>query len=479
MMNKNNTVEALTTKLSISRPDLVRYAKCYNIDLMSYCIKPQTYFGTYLELYSEAFEFFENKKEEIIKHNAEFTKFKKLNDLCDNLGLTIKEFSDFYNLHNTTINMYWQNTSPIFLPSNKLNKDTRVKYISTQFLLHLINGFPLKTTRLGVINNINGENLAFNDIIGYHDFKSSVIDLLNPIKDSKALDLWGLRKPGGIILFGPPGCGKTFWATKISEYLQYDFKEIPRSSFASSLVDGATKNLKELLDATESKTVLFFDEFDSIAETRSNNTSGSQENIKVVNTLLQEIPKLISRDIILIAATNYLTRIDSAVIRPGRFDLKIPIFPPNIEERAEIIYQKFTRDLQYKSPLAEIIITNEINDYKYFIESAKKMELFSSSLLEDFVDTLKRTLKETYDNGASPKAIRLNEDIINTTIAKTKSKIVQQDLEILSNFYLEIDSLTGSEIYNERLILLKSELASSMKDKKDPPRPIGYRQPKI
>ncbi len=478
-MNKDNTVEALTTKLNITRPELVRYAKCYNIDLMSFCIKPQSYFGTYLELYDDAFEFFQNKKEEIKTHNSEFTKFKKVKELCDNLGLTIKEFSDFYNLHHTTINLYWQNTSPIFMPSNKLNEDTKVKYISTQFLLHLINGFPLKTTRLGVINSINEENLGFNDIIGYHDFKSSIIDLLNPIKDSKALDLWGLRKPGGIILFGPPGCGKTFWATKISEYIQYDFKEIPRSSFASSLVDGATKNLKELLDGTQSNTALFFDEFDSIAETRSNKTSGSQENIKVVNTLLQEIPKLISRDIILIAATNYLTRIDSAVIRPGRFDLKIPIFPPNIEERAEIIYQKFTKDLQNKSPLAEIIKTNEINDYKYFIESAKMMELFSSSLLEDFVDTLKRSLKEIYDKGASSKAIRLNKDLINMTIAKTKSKIVQQDLEILSNFYLEVNSLTGSEIYNERLTLLKSELSNSMKNIKDPPKPIGYRQPKI
>src|SRR5690606_36466658 len=99
----------------------------------------------------------------------------------------------------------------------------------------------------------------------------------------KSLDLWGLRPPGGIILFGAPGCGKTFWAQEIARYLNFNFLELPRSIFASSLVDGAVTKLKEQLDAVEPKTVIFFDEFDSIADERSNSSSGSRENIKVVN----------------------------------------------------------------------------------------------------------------------------------------------------------------------------------------------------
>ncbi|WGK65671.1 AAA family ATPase [Croceiramulus getboli] len=481
-MNDKMTVEDLTYELGLSRPDIIRYANCYNIDLMSYCKHKYNYpsngvFTNATELLPNSYSFFKERQQEIKEHNNEFFKYKTVEFLCQQLNFDLKEFNTFYNHHSIRINSYTPHLGPQFEPNIKeLTPTTKVRRISTQFLLHLVNGFPLKTSNG---KSSSKENVALKEIIGYADFKSTVIDLLNPIKDSKALDLWGLRKPGGIILFGPPGCGKTFWANKNADYLDFEFEEIPRSRIASTLVDGSTKILKETLDNIEPRTIIFFDEFDSIAGSRSNSTASSQEGIKLVNTLLQEIPKLIARDVIIISATNYLTRIDTAVIRPGRFDLKIPIFPPNAEERAEIIYHKLTKDLQYQSPLRIIINTNKIFDYSFFKEVAKEMHLFSSSLIEDFVDTLKRRLKQIYDSGTNAQGIEINNELLNIVIKEVRAKLVKQDLEILSNFYLEVSSLTGSEIYQDRLDELKLELAIVLKDKKDPPRPIGFRQPKI
>jgi len=473
---RKRTVKDLTVYLNVTRPDLVRYATCYNIDLKSFCYKPQDYFGEYLEVYEDSFEFFNKIKNDIVAFREEFFQVKTLDQLCNSLRIDLVEFLKFYKTKSMRINLFYPNTQPVFNPPKEFNLSTKVKNISTQYLINLYYGFPLKISRQ---EDLPSEGSNFQAIIGYSDVKQSVIDLLNPIVDIKALDLWGLRKPGGIILFGPPGCGKTFWAEQIANYLHYEFKEIPRSLFASSYVDGAAKNLKEILDNTESRTALFFDEFDSVAESRTTSSSGSRESIKVVNTLLQEIPKLINRDIVIIAATNYLSRIDAAVIRPGRFDLKIPIFPPNQSERAQLIFQKLTKDLPYQSPLTSILENNNIISSDYFINWANKMTLFSTSLLEDFVDILKRKIKYLYDSGIHDNNIIIDETLLEDCITKSSAKLVSQDLEFIANFYLEVSSFVGSGVYKNRLQDLKDELGVKFIGSKNAPQPIGFRMPNI
>jgi transitional endoplasmic reticulum ATPase len=480
-MENRNTVGKLVEEIGVSRPDLVRFGLCYNIDLKSFCKIQQHYFGSYLEIYDHGYKFLLQRSEKITEFRDDYFKTKKVKELCDKLGMNLTEFVKFYNQYKETISNHGYTLSPVFKPDmKKITEESTMLYISTFLLENLKNGFPKKITN-GIENSVvtldDDSDLEFNNIIGYDDFKVSVKDLLIPIIDSKSLDIWGLRKPGGILLFGPPGCGKTFWAEQIALYLKFQFMEVPRSQFASSLVDGAVINLKEILDNVQPKTVLFFDEFDSVAETRSNSTSGSKENIKIVNTLLQEIPKLIKKEVVIIAATNHLSRIDSAVIRPGRFDLKIPIFPPNQKERAKIIYYKLKSNLNSKSPLIEILKNSSIKSYDFFNKYAANMQLFSSSLLEDFVDTLKRSLKYSYDSNWELNKILIDDDRVYEIIEKTKAKIISQDLEFLANFYLEVETLSGSSLYIERLKVLKSDLEGSFIGQEDPPKPIGYRMP--
>ena len=477
-MRKEFTGVTLTDHLGIYRSDLNRYCKCYNIDLQSFCVKRQDYFGLYQEMYEDSLIFFNDHLSRIIEFNEEFWSSKNISSICEALDITLEQFQVWYTTNRSSIcELDNNNPPPFFERPQEISKDTRVKKISIQFLLHLYHGFPNKTAR--DLDSKEDYYSGFDAITGYEDFKEIIIEQLKPIVDFEALNTWKIRKPGGIILFGPPGCGKTFWASQIAQFLRFDFMEIPRSSFASIYVDGAVQNLKPILDQIEPRTVVFFDEFDSVASSRNSSNSSSTESSKVVNTLLQEIPKLIEREIVIIAATNYLSRIDAAVIRPGRFDLKIPIFPPNPEERAEIIYQKLTLGLPNNSPLKSILKKNNINSGQNFEQASTLMRLYSASLLEDFVDTLKRRLKFLYDTGSSTEKIEISDKLIKDAVSMTSAKFTNQDFEFLANFYLEVESFTDSQLYSSRLKILKEELQTKFKGHEDPPKPIGYRMPKV
>ena len=292
---------------------------------------------------------------------------------------------------------------------------------------------------------------------------------------------WGMVNPGGIILFGPPGCGKTFWAEKISNLIDYRFEEIPRSLFGSSYVDGAMINLKKKLSeyTHSAKTVLFFDEFDSVASIRNNQSSSSAENSKVVNTLLQEIPKLIDKQVLIVAATNFLDIIDPAVIRPGRFDLKIPVFPPNIEERALLIVNKLVSGLDSTSPLLRILQFNQADNPSFWKKIAADMVLFSNSLVIDFTQLIKRKLKGIYRENSTIE-IKIDESLITSTLFETSCKLTQKDAEAYAHFFNEVKGLS-SVYYQERLDWLLQDLQRyySRFETHEKPRPIGFRQPDI
>lgn len=363
-----------------------------------------------------------------------------------------------------------------------INKRYAFRYKSSYYIDYKLGGDysflfrQIKKTELKPNNSTSKINF-----IGYDDILASIIEQIEPILNPEDMKIWGLQNPGGIILFGPPGCGKTFWAEKISDLIDYSFEEIPRSIFGSTLVDGAMINLKKKLNEYKSsiKSVIFFDEFDSIASIRNNQSSGSTENSKVVNTLLQEIPKLIEKQILIVAATNFIDFIDPAVVRPGRFDLKIPVFPPNIDERTELIVHKLINGLQENSPLLNILKFNNANNSLYWRKVASNMILFSNSLVIDYTQLIKRKLKSIYSENPTIE-ILLDEKLLLNTLEETASKLTQKDAEIYSQFYNEVKNL-GSNFYQERLDLLFQdlELYFSRFKKQDKPSPIGYRKPRI
>ncbi|NEX64901.1 ATP-binding protein [Noviherbaspirillum galbum] len=142
----------------------------------------------------------------------------------------------------------------------------------------------------------------------------------------------------GILLFGPPGCGKTYFAQALAGQLDLPLISITSGDLASRWINESTENLVQVFReaAAQAPCVLFFDEFESVAEHRARHSS-SGEGIQMVNTLLAEIVKLRRHRVILIAATNYMDRLDPAVIREGRFDFKIEVPPPDFNARRAIL----------------------------------------------------------------------------------------------------------------------------------------------
>jgi transitional endoplasmic reticulum ATPase len=315
------------------------------------------------------------------------------------------------------------------------------------------------------------------DIIGYNDVYNNILSQLEPITNPTILYDWGLDESGGILLFGPPGCGKTFWAEKVTQELGYEFMAIPRSLFGSSYVDGAMNNLIKILNGAlqKERVVIFFDEFDSIASMRNIGNASSTENAKVVNTLLQEIPNLIKRKVILMAATNFLRVLDPAVIRPGRFDLKIPIFPPNLQERCNLIHRYMFKNIEQDSILYKILIKSnvKVDDSSFWLQISSKMHLFSNSMVIGFVSILKKKLKHIYDENLSRKII-IDEDLLIRSLNEA-AQLTKNEFDSYVQFHSEVSEL-GANVFEERLNDLKLDIEECRKrfSKKNSRNKIGY-----
>lgn len=175
---------------------------------------------------------------------------------------------------------------------------------------------------------------GFNAIAGMQELKdrlyNDVIDLLN---DKEGAEGYGLSIPNGMLLYGPPGCGKTFFAEKFAEETGYNYKYIRSSDLASIYIHGSQGKIGELFkDARENAPIILcFDELDALVPDRNsvNNASQSGE----VNEFLTQLNNCGEDGIFIIGTTNKPNLIDSAVLRAGRIDIKIYVPLPDQESR--------------------------------------------------------------------------------------------------------------------------------------------------
>lgn len=304
-------------------------------------------------------------------------------------------------------------------------------------------------------------------LTAYSDVREKIEEHLIIFKNPALADDFGLPKPNGILLYGPPGCGKTYFANWIASYLNYKLFEIPRSIFGSTYVDGAMNNLMEILNKAKKETpaIVFFDEFDSVAYSRSKSGEINLESKKVVNTLLQEIPKLSANNVIVVAATNLVNDLDEAVIRPGRFDLKIPIFPPKPNERLTILMDKLLRD----KPKAwlEILSQNGANNFKYWRDKDLNMKLFTNSHIVMFVDRLKSKVFAKKISGE--KFNLLTKEMIKEVLKEVKSQITPVDVDGLKSFLEETKKFL-LDSYPDRIDWLEKEIL----EYNPPKKKIGF-----
>ena len=160
--------------------------------------------------------------------------------------------------------------------------------------------------------------------------------IVDPLAHPDVADRYGVRPPKAVILFGPPGTGKTSFAKAISSRLGWPFVELFPSRLAAAGTGGLAASLREAFaDFAElDELVLFIDEVEEIATARA---GASTAELGVTNELLKLIPAFRQHDSrLLVCATNAVHSLDSAFLRPGRFDYVIPVGPPDQPARKAI-----------------------------------------------------------------------------------------------------------------------------------------------
>jgi transitional endoplasmic reticulum ATPase len=197
---------------------------------------------------------------------------------------------------------------------------------------------PLAPTAMRIVDQYGGEILSdlLWDLVAGMEAEKRIIDgrVVAPLSDPETAQRIGVRAPATVMLFGPPGTGKTTFAKAIAGRLGWPFIELLPSKLESgddSLSAELRLAMTDLLGLD--RAVVFIDEFDEIASARERNPATKG----VVNELLKMIPSFRSAPgHLLVCATNFVAGIDAAVLRPGRFDLVIPIGPPDLSARTAL-----------------------------------------------------------------------------------------------------------------------------------------------
>ncbi len=174
-------------------------------------------------------------------------------------------------------------------------------------------------------------------------------DVILPLREPELYERYKVSLPNGILLYGPPGCGKTFIARKLADHMDFHFVEIKPSDLASIYVHGGQKLIGDMFNSAEKNapSILFIDELDALAPSREDRDVGHHYKAEV-NELLVRLNECSKKEILVIGATNFLSNIDKAVQRPGRLDKKIFIGPPDFEARYELL-QIYLKDRPLKN----------------------------------------------------------------------------------------------------------------------------------
>jgi transitional endoplasmic reticulum ATPase len=181
--------------------------------------------------------------------------------------------------------------------------------------------------------------LAWGGVAGMRDLKAMLErDVILPLQEPAIYERYRVELPNGILLYGPPGCGKTFIARKLAEVLGFSFLEVTPGDIASIYVHGTQGKIAELFTKARQQApcMIFFDELDAMIPNRGGNSVG-HHYASEVNEFLVRLNECGKNRILVIGATNLPDRVDPAARRPGRLDKKFFVGPPDYEARIELL----------------------------------------------------------------------------------------------------------------------------------------------
>ncbi len=208
-------------------------------------------------------------------------------------------------------------------------------------LIVVLIGFTLRfmpRTKPQQIKPESSDSIGWDDVAGAEEAKEELREVVEFLRDPRRFRQLGARVPRGILLHGPPGTGKTLLAKAVAHESKAKFFSQSASSFVEMFAGlGAARIRRLFRQARKAKpAIIFIDELDAVGATRGSDISGEKD--QTLNQLLVEMDGFSGGDeLVVIAASNLLDKLDPALLRPGRFDRQIFVTPPDLKGRQEIL----------------------------------------------------------------------------------------------------------------------------------------------
>ncbi len=234
--------------------------------------------------------------------------------------------------------------------------------------------------------------------VGGMDHVKREIDLkiIKPFLHPDLYKAYGKKAGGGILLYGPPGCGKTHIARATAGEVKANFLSVGINDILDAWLGNSEKNLHDIFEVARKNTpcVLFIDEVDALGANRSEMKGSAGRN--VINQFLSELDgvEVDNEDVLILAATNSPWHMDPAFKRPGRFDRMIFVSPPDVEARSSIL---------------NIMMEDKPSGSIDFGKLAKKTPEFSGADLQAMIDiSIEGKLEQAFESGV-PQPIETND----------------------------------------------------------------------
>jgi len=275
------------------------------------------------------------------------------------------------------------------------------KFLAAGILLLLIMWW-LRIQKIQYIANHSG----FSQVVGLDAVKQQLYDeVLFPFYHANDYKKFNLSLPNGVILYGPPGCGKTFLVERLAEELRMNYIKLDHSEIASPYIHETVSKIAKVFDwATQnSPCLVFIDEIESLVPSRQNISGTSSHKYEEVNEFLLRLDHAGEKGILVVGATNHLESIDSAVLRAGRFDLKIHIPPPDLDARSALFQFEVNKiphetDIDFVA-LGKMTEGYSCSDITYIVKTAAKMAVIreltkiNQNLLESVISETPSSLE--------------------------------------------------------------------------------------
>ncbi|OIO44633.1 MAG: cell division protein FtsH [Candidatus Nealsonbacteria bacterium CG_4_10_14_0_8_um_filter_35_10] len=247
------------------------------------------------------------------------------------------------------------------------------------------------------------EKITFKDVAGLKEAKQELMEVVDFLKNPKKYLQMGAKIPRGVILIGAPGTGKTMLAKAVSNEANVPFFSISGSEFIELFVGVGASRIRNLFDQARKvgRAIIFIDEIDSIGKIRGVGvTGGHEEREQTLNQLLAEMDGIgTEENIVVVAATNQPEYLDPALLRPGRFDRRIVLDLPDINEREAILkihcrgkplaLNVNLREVAERTPgFSGADLANVINEAAILAARRNKAQIFQEEILESIEKVL-------------------------------------------------------------------------------------------